>query len=58
MLTSRKQCEFDKAMEIYEQLLGGEKDSEIYWQIVLCRYGIEYVDDPLTKKKIATCHWT
>lgn len=54
----RQQCEFDKAMEIYERLLGSKKDSEIYWQIVLCRYGIEYVDDPLTKKKIATCHRT
>lgn len=55
----RQQCEFDKAMEIYEKLLeSSDKDSEIYWQIVLCRYGIEYVDDPLTKKKIPTCHRT
>ena len=55
----RQQCEFDKAMEIYEKLLDSvENDSEIYWQIVLCRYGIEYVDDPLTKKKIPTCHRT
>ena len=55
----RQQYEFDKAMEIYEKLLeSSDKDSEIYWQIVLCRYGIEYVDDPLTKKKIPTCHRT
>ncbi|MDE6724455.1 MAG: toll/interleukin-1 receptor domain-containing protein, partial [Ruminiclostridium sp.] len=55
----RQQCEFDKAMEIYERLLNNsEGDSEIYWSIVLCRYGIEYVDDPLTQKKIATCHRT
>ena len=33
-------------------------DAELYWSLVLCRYGIEYVDDPLTKKKIATCHRT
>ena len=26
-------------------------DAELYWSIVLCRYGIEYVDDPLTKKE-------
>lgn len=53
----RQQCEFDKAMEIYEKLLDSvNNDSEIYWQIVLCRYGIEYVDDPITGKKIPTCH--
>lgn len=55
----RQQCEFDKAMEIYERLLNNsDGDAEIYWSIVLCRYGIEYVDDPLTKKKIPTCHRT
>ncbi|MGN0604938.1 MAG: TIR domain-containing protein [Oscillospiraceae bacterium] len=55
----RQQCEFDKAMEIYERLLNqNNDDAEIYWSMVLCRYGIEYVDDPLTKKKIATCHRT
>ncbi|MGN0584681.1 MAG: DUF6273 domain-containing protein, partial [Ruminococcus sp.] len=54
----RQQCEFDKAMEIYERILKNSEDAEIYWSIVLCRYGIEYVDDPLTKKKIPTCHRT
>ena len=55
----RQQCEFDKALEVYERLLNSsDTDAEIYWQIVLCRYGIEYVDDPLTKKKIPTCHRT
>lgn len=55
----RQQCEFDKAMGIYERLLNNsDGDSEIYWSIVLCRYGIEYVDDPLTQKKIPTCHRT
>ena len=55
----RQQCEFDKAAEIYEKMLGRSgDDAELYWSIVLCRYGIEYVDDPLTHKKIATCHRT
>ncbi len=55
----RQQCEFDKAAEIYEKMAArSEGDAELYWSIVLCRYGIEYVDDPLTKKKIATCHRT
>ena len=55
----RQLFEFDKAMEIYEKILEREdSDPEIYWSIVLCRYGIEYVSDPLTGKKIATCHRT
>lgn len=55
----RQQCEFDKAAQIYERLITQkENDSELYWSLVLCRYGIEYVDDPVTKKKIATCHRT
>jgi len=55
----RQQCEFDKAAEIYEKMAArSEGDAELYWSIVLCRYGIEYVDDPLTKRKIATCHRT
>lgn len=53
----RQQCEFDKAMEIYERMLqSNDSDAEIYWSIVLCRYGIEYVSDPPTGKKIPTCH--
>lgn len=53
----RQQCEFDKAADIYERLLAQEEgDSEIHWSLVLCRYGIEYVDDPVTRKKIPTCH--
>ena len=54
----RQQCEFDKAAAIYERMTAQSDDAELYWSIVLCRYGIEYVDDPLTKKKIPTCHRT
>ena len=54
----RQQCEFDKAAEIYERMTAQSDDPEVYWSLVLCRYGIEYVDDPLTKKKIPTCHRT
>ena len=53
----RQKLEFDKAIEIYEQLLNnGNEDAEIYWSLVLCRYGIEYVDEPKTLEKIPTCH--
>ena len=33
-------------------------EAEAYWGLVLCRYGIEYVEDPRTKKMIPTCHRT
>lgn len=53
----RRQCEFDKAIEVYEKLIQTEEeDAELYWTLALCKYGIEYVDDPVTKKKIPTCH--
>lgn len=51
----RRNNDFDKAMGIYEQILIDDNtDSETYWSIVLCRYGIEYVEDPSTHKRIPT----
>ena len=51
--------EFDKAEAIYESVIADFPDeAEAYWGICLCRYGIEYVDDPRTKAKIPTCHRT
>ena len=53
----RRQCEFDKAVAAYEKIL--EQDdtaAEAYWGAVISRYGIEYVEDPATKKRIPTCH--
>lgn len=51
----RRAKDFDKALEIYEEILTEKNDdSEIYWSIVLCRYGIEYVDDPTSGNKIPT----
>ena len=53
----RAACEFDKAAGIYETIVADFPDeSEAYWGLVLCKYGIEYVDDPATGKKIPTCH--
>ncbi|MBQ9762233.1 MAG: TIR domain-containing protein [Oscillospiraceae bacterium] len=53
----RTACEFDKAAGIYEAIVADfPEEAEAYWGLVLCRYGIEYVDDPGTGKKIPTCH--
>ena len=51
----RRNDDFDKAMEVYEDILNETpEDAEIYWSLVLCRYGIEYVEDPQTKKRVPT----
>ena len=43
--------EFDKAYNIFEQLiLEDGKNSENYWNLLLCKYGITYVDDYDGKK--------
>lgn len=51
--------EFDKAINTYETIINeNSKDAEAHWGICLCKYGIEYVDDPKTGLKIPTCHRT
>jgi len=55
----RIKCEFDKAEEIYEKILAKDDTlAEAYWGLVLCKYGIEYVEDPETKRQVPTCHRT
>ena len=50
-------CEFDKAAGVFETIVADfPQEAEAYWGLVLCKYGIEYVDDPATGKKIPTCH--
>lgn len=51
----RRSNDFDKAMGIYERILNEDNtDAEAYWSLVLCRYGIEYVEDPKTHKRVPT----
>lgn len=51
----RRNNDFDKAMAIYEQILNEDNtDAEAYWSLVLCRYGIEYVEDPQSRKRVPT----
>lgn len=53
----RFNCEFDKAASVYENIVSEyHEEAEAYWGMVLCRFGIEYVDDPTTGKKVPTCH--
>ena len=51
----RRNNEFDKAEGLYEQILNEDiTDAEAYWSLVLCRYGIEYVEDPATHRRVPT----
>ena len=53
----RLNSEFDKAAGIYESIIAEfPEEAEAYWGALLCKYGIEYVTDPATGKKVPTCH--
>lgn len=55
----RMDAQFDRASSIYESICSVDlNNAEANWCLCLCRYGVEYVDDPKTKKKIPTCHRT
>lgn len=54
----RIKSEFDKAAGIYESIIAEFHDeAEAYWGLVLCKYGIEYVDDG-KGNRVPTCHRT
>jgi len=55
----RLQKRFDEAAKLYGQMLENyPEESEAYWCLLLCQFGIEYVDDNKTKSKIPTCNRT
>lgn len=55
----RRANEFDKAAMVYEDILKQDNaDYEAHWGAALCRYGIEYVIDPETERRVPTCHRT
>ena len=53
----RRIGEFDKALAVYERIVQeDEDDAEAHWCCALCRFGIEYVEDPNTLEYLPTCH--
>ena len=55
----RQNGEFDRAMSIYEMILREDAgDPEIHWSIVLCKFGVEYVEDPATGHMVPTINRT
>lgn len=55
----RRKCDFDRAEQTYEKILElDSKEAEAYWGVILCKFGVEYVEDPKTRKRVPTCHRT
>ena len=53
----RRIGEFDKALAVYERIVReDDTDAEAHWCCALCRFGIEYVEDPATYEYLPTCH--
>ncbi len=55
----RQNGAFDRAERIFETIVAERcDDPEIHWSLMLCRFGIEYVEDRSLIKGMPTCHRT
>jgi hypothetical protein len=55
----RRAYEYDRASVLYENILAEDAgDAEAYWSLVLCKFGVEYVEDPINHKMVPTCNRT
>ena len=55
----RRNNEFDKAQQAFENILNEDNsEAEAHWGVLLCKFGIEYIEDPQTGKRVPTCHRT
>lgn len=51
----RQASKYDEAIGLYGDLSKEDPyDSDIYWSMVLCRYGVEYVKDPASGQHVPT----
>lgn len=49
--------DFDRAKGLYQDIINeDDTDAEAHWSYLLCKYGIEYVDDPNGHGKKPTIH--
>jgi len=54
----RTACDFVNAERSYQHVLLEHPDEhEALWGLALCRYGVEYVSDPRTGKRMPTLHF-
>jgi len=53
----RRKNDFDQAVKAYENILNIDSaDAEAHWGLVISKYGIDYVEDPVTHSLVPTCH--
>lgn len=53
----RLACDFHNAEKSYQHVLLEHPDEhEALWGCLLCRYGVEYVEDPVSKRRMPTVH--
>ena len=51
----RKRCDFDQAVVAFERIVSEKpEDSESYWNLLLSKYGVEYVEEK--GKQVPTIH--
>lgn len=55
----RLNCEFSVASGLYEGIVVDyPEEAEGYWGLILCKYGVQYVEDPRTGNMVPTFHRT
>lgn len=55
----RSSCDFTNAESSYQHVLQEHPtEHEALWGLALCRYGVEYIEDPKTQMLMPTCHFT
>lgn len=48
--------DYEGALEIYSNLIAEYTcGTEVYWQMVLCKYGVEYVEDGRSGRQVPNC---
>lgn len=54
-----RNCQFDDAQEKFEEILTLRNDDpEVYWSLLMAKYGVTYEKDPYTGNMIPTIHRT
>ncbi|MBR2341669.1 MAG: TIR domain-containing protein [Clostridia bacterium] len=55
----RVRREYDRAAQVYQSVVVQfPEEAEAYFGLCLCKYGVEYVEDPGRDRKIPTCNRT
>lgn len=51
----RRSGEYDRAADVYDQLVElDDQEPDVFWSKMLCRYGVEYVEENGSNKRIPT----